>query len=110
MRTFVVQPASVTALHCFARGDAPFESSTPARVLAMDGVRRAHLVTAGRPQDRWCLVLEPELAVEQGSAEQLQRLVRVWAGQLGLSQIRLLRPVERRDGGPATDIYDWLKW
>jgi hypothetical protein len=109
VRTLVVQPASAGVLHCYAAGT-HFDSRVTARVLAADGVRGGQLVTTGRPPDRWCLVLQPVLPVEQGNAQQLERLVRTWAGLLGLNQIRLLRPVERREGGPATDIYDWLKW
>jgi hypothetical protein len=105
-----VQPASDTTLHCFVDGGAPFELSTPAKVLAMEGVRGAHLVTAGRLPERWCLVLETELTVARENAERLEELARTWARLLGLKQIRLLRPVERRDSGPASDINDWLKW
>jgi len=56
------------------------------------------------------LVLQPALPVEQGNAKQLERLVHAWARQLGLNHVQLLRAVERRDSGPATDLDDWLKW
>jgi len=109
VRILVVQPASNAVLHCYAAG-AHFDSTATARVLAADGVRGGQLVTTGRSPDRWCLVLQPALPVEQGNAKQLERLVHAWARQLGLNHVQLLRAVERRDSGPATDLDDWLKW
>lgn len=110
MRTLVAQPASAIALHCYIGSGPPFNSHTPASVLAVEGVRGAYLVTANRPQHRWCLVLRPSLAVERDNAEALHGFVNTVARQLGCSRLQFLRPVERREGGVATDMYDWLKW
>lgn len=109
MGTLVAQPANAAALHCYASGGVYFDSFAPGRVLSVEGVRGAHLVTAGRAQDRWCLVLEPHLAVQQNNAAQLRRLMGLVGQRLGLTELQLVRHVERRDGGRATDLSDWLK-
>lgn len=110
MPTLIVQPASTRMLHLYAPSSKHFELTTPAQVLPLEGVRAAHLVTTGRPRGRWCLVLEPTVAIEQRNAAELARLVHLWATALGFHRVRLVRPAERQDGGLADDIYDWLKW
>ena len=106
----MAQPVSAAAFHCYAGDGAQFDSQVASRALSVEGVRSAHLVTAGRLPGQWCLVLEPDLVVEQNNAVQLHRLVEGVGRQIGLTRLQLLRPVERRDGGPAIDLVDWLRW
>lgn len=105
-----VQPASSSLLHCFAGGGVHFNSHDPARVSQVSGVHSAYLVTANRsPEDR-CLVVTPELSVEQGNADALYALMQAIGRVIGLESVHLVRPIERHEGGSATDRFDWLKW
>jgi hypothetical protein len=104
------QPASTTALHCYARGGVHFDTRRLPRVLGLPGVRSAYLTTAGRPPERWCLYLEPDRPVARANAAQLAELVGRVGRAFGLDAVQLIRPVERQDGGPASDQSDWLKW
>ena len=107
MNVFLVQPASPAALHCFAEGELCFDSLTPARAMDVNGVRSAYLVTAHRPAR---LVLHPVIMVARDDAQRLYQLSLAVGHYLGFDDLRLLRPVERSDSGPAVDIHDWLRW
>lgn len=104
------QPASTNALHCYAKGGTHFTVDRLPRVLGLSGVRSAHLTTAGRPPEQWCLYLEPDQPVVPDNAAELADLVGRVGREFGLDAVQLIRPVERRDPGPASDQDDWLKW
>lgn len=108
MSTFVVQAASGDVMHCYVEGHAAFDVGS---ISLLHGVKRVHLVTAGRAPEKWCLVLEPQMRVEQGNAPFLRQLIGRIARQVGCAHVALRRAVTRPtvEQGPATDIYDWLK-
>ena len=110
MATLAVQPASAGVMHCYALDGATFSSAAPALIAEVPGVQSVHLVTAGRSPENWCLVLGPAVSVELDNAHELSSLVLSIARSLGVSDVQLLRPLVRRDAGPATDIGDWLTW
>ncbi len=105
-----VQPASTAALYCSAGGGARFDSRRLPKVLSLQGVRGAHLITAGRSPEAWCLYLEPDLPVTRSNADYLAELADQVSIVFELDGVELVRPVERRDAGLATDRDDWLTW
>lgn len=107
MGTFEVQPAGAL-LHCYVTGTR-FDSRAPSRVWNMPGVRSVHLVTADREPARWCLIVQPDFALEEGNAQALVRLAGALARRFGCDRVVYLRHLERSDGGQAHDIYDCLK-
>lgn len=108
MGALLVQPVSMLRLHCYAHEEY-FRPETVGHVNLLPGIQEAHLVTAGRSPERWCLVVVPELPLVQSNAETLAALMRSVGQKLGLGSVCLLRPLSRQDAGPAVDIHDWLK-
>lgn len=111
MRTLVVQPASAGVLHCYVEGGSPFDYQMAAWLSRVQGVKSAHLVTAGRSPGRWCMVVEPEAPVEQGNAKRLRQLVSGISRRVGCANVRLERHLHRptAEQGSASDVNDWLK-
>jgi hypothetical protein len=107
----VAQVASCKSLHLYIRGGRiRFCLQSPAWVNEHPGVLGAHLVTAGRGDEQtWCMVVQPVVAVEPGTASMLFGLVWRIAAMHGLQAVRLVRAVERRDQGDANGFPDWVR-
>jgi len=105
-----VQAASIGLVYGYAADGQQFDLRAPSKVMGVPGVHSAHLVTAGRPPEDWCLVMEPCVAVIPKHATQLERLMKRVARQLGMEGVQFLLPVERQDGGRPADASNWLKW
>ena len=111
-RTLVVQAASGNVVHCYVRHGRPFDIGTDvARAARVPGIKSAHLVTAGRSAANWCLVLEPKLAVEQGNAPELHRVMTGVGHRIGFVGVTLRRALTRpqAERGLTADVFDWLK-